>query len=468
MNIFVEKFMNGVEVFYLIYLLLYTSYLFLSVTIGAWQLYQRDRMTKFRNELKHNYYVPVSILVAAYNEEVTIVDSVKALLNLNYRLYEIIIANDGSTDNTEEELIKAFNFKRINRPIHKRLECQPYNAIYETTIDKIRLTLISKANGGKGDALNAGINASRFPYFLSIDADSLLQRDSLEKIIQPVMEDDSIVAVGGLIRVAQCVEIDKGEVKGYHLPVSPIICMQVVEYDRSFLASRILMDQFNGNLIISGAFGLFKKDIAIAVGGYNSDTLGEDMELVLKLHVFCRNNQKKYSMRYEPNAICWSQTPASLRDLMKQRRRWYLGLFQCMMKYSRVFANPQFGLVSFISYMYYLLFELLSPAIELFGIFTMVLAWNFGILNFPFLIKFLLLYSLYGAILTITAFFQRIYTQNLKISFLDAVKAVFMCLIENIFFRYVLSFVRVTSFIGYKKKRKQWGTIKRVKYDSKM
>lgn len=468
MNNFVERFMDGVGVFYLVYLLIYTSYLILSVTIGAWQLYQRNRMIRFRNELKHDYYVPVSILVAAYNEEVTIVDSVKSLLELKYCLYEIIVVDDGSIDNTAKELIEAFHLKPVNRPIHRRLACQPYRAVYETMLGKVKLTLISKVNGGKGDALNIGINASRFPYFLSIDADSLLQRDSLEKIVQPVLEDDSIVAVGGLIRVAQCVDMEDGEVKSYHLPLNPITCMQVVEYDRSFLASRILMDQFNGSMIISGAFGLFKKDIVVAAGGYDIGTLGEDMELVVKLHVFCRNNNKKYSLRYEPNAICWSQTPTSLTDLMKQRRRWYLGLFQCMVKYYRVFANLRFGLVSFVSYMYYLLFELLSPAIEVFGIITMLLAWNSGILNVPFMIKFLLLYGVYGAILTMTAFFQRIYTQNLEIGFSDAMRAVLMCLLESLFFRYVLSFVRVTSFIGYRKKRTQWGVIKRVKHDYKM
>lgn len=468
MVIFIEKFMELVGIFYLIYLLVYSSYLFLSVTIGGWHLYQRDRMIRLSNELKHDYYVPVSILVAAYNEEVTIVETVKSLLHLNYRLYEIIVVDDGSTDHTAKKLIEAFNLKPVNRPIHRRMTCKPHKLVYEAILGKTKLTLISKLNGGKGDALNMGINASRFPYFLSIDADSILQRDSMEKIVQPVMEDDSIVAVGGLIRVAQCVDMKEGEVKGYHLPLNPIVCMQVLEYDRSFLASRILFDQFNGNLIISGAFGLFKKEIVVACGGYDSGTLGEDMELVVKLHTFCRNNGRKYSLCYEPNAVCWSQTPTSLRDLAKQRRRWHLGLFQCMVKYYRVFCNLRFGLVSFISYMYYLLFELLSPVIEVFGIFTMIIAWKFGILNFPFMIKFFMLYGLYGAVLTITAFFQRIYTQNLKIHFSDALKAVLMCLLESLFFRYVISFVRVTSFIGYKKKKMQWGAIKRVKYDYKM
>ncbi len=455
--------MRGVGTFFLLYLILYATYLFLSVLVGAWRLYQHDRMAQIRNELRHDYYVPISVLVPAYNEEVTIVDSVRSLMELNYRLYEIIVIDDGSKDETAARLIEAFSMRRVERPVHLRLKCRPLKAVYEAPGTKVKLTLVHKENGGKGDSLNMGINVSRYPYFLCMDADSLLQKDSLEKIAQPVLEDDCVVAVGGLIRVAQCVEMENGEVVGYHLPANPVTCMQVMEYDRSFLASRILMDQFNGNLIISGAFGLFKKETVVAAGGYDAGTLGEDMELVVKLHVYCRNNQQKYAIRYEPNAVCWSQAPTSLKDLMKQRRRWHLGLFQSMVLHRQIFANPRFGLVSWISYMYYLLFELLSPAIEVFGILTMVLAACFGFLNVPFMLRYFLFYAAYGAAMTMTAFFQRIYTQNLRITLLDAARALAMCFMESLFFRYVLSFVRVTSFIGYKRKKNQWGAIKRVK-----
>ena len=463
MNGWVEIFLRGVGTFFLLYLILYATYLFLSVLVGAWRLYQHDRMAQIRNELRHDYYVPISVLVPAYNEEVTIVDSVRSLMELNYRLYEIIVIDDGSKDETAARLIEAFSMRRVERPVHLRLKCRPLKAVYEAPGTKVKLTLVRKENGGKGDSLNMGINVSRYPYFLCMDADSLLQKDSLKKIAQPVLEDDCVVAVGGLIRVAQCVEMENGEVVGYHLPANPVTCMQVMEYDRSFLASRILMDQFNGNLIISGAFGLFKKETVVAAGGYDAGTLGEDMELVVKLHVYCRNNQQKYAIRYEPNAVCWSQAPTSLKDLMKQRRRWHLGLFQSMVLHRQIFANPRFGLVSWISYMYYLLFELLSPAIEVFGILTMVLAACFGFLNVPFMLRYFLFYAAYGAAMTVTAFFQRIYTQNLRITLLDAARALAMCFMESLFFRYVLSFVRVTSFIGYKRKKNQWGAIKRVK-----
>ena len=194
----VEIFLDCITVFFIIYILLYTTYLFLSVLIGAFQLYTKERRTQIQNELTHDYYMPVSILVPAHNEEVTIVDSIRSLLDLDYRLYEIVVVDDGSTDNTSKEVVEAYNMRQVNRPIHRRISCKQEKEIYEAEINGIMLTLIVKENGGKGDALNMGINASQFPYFLCIDADSVLQRDSLEKIAQPLLADENIVAIDGL------------------------------------------------------------------------------------------------------------------------------------------------------------------------------------------------------------------------------------------------------------------------------
>lgn len=460
----ISGFLDIMAVFFLLYLLLYASYLFLSVTVGAWKLYHVERMRSIGNELKHEFYFPVSILVPAYNEEVTILDGVKSLLELDYNLYEIIVIDDGSKDNTSSVLIEYFHMHQVHRPIRKKLKCQPEEMVYEGEDTRVKLTLIRKKNGGKGDALNMGINASQYPYFVCIDADSMLQKDSLEKIVQPVMENDNVVAVGGLIRVAQCVELKEGNVYSYHLPLNPLTSMQVMEYDRSFLASRILLDSFNGNLIISGAFGLFRKDIVVAAGGYDKNTLGEDMELVVKLHAFCRNNKIKYSIRYEPDAVCWSQAPGTLGDLRKQRRRWHLGLYQCMMKYKGMFMNSRYGFIGTISYLYYFLYELFSPQIQLLGLGVTVLAGMTGLLNWPFMIKFYLLYAVYGSVLTITAFFQRIYTQNLKVNANDVVRACVMCFVENLFFRFFLDFTRITAFVGYKKRKHQWGEIQRMRH----
>lgn len=289
MYLFIEYckiFLVIVNFFFVLYLIGYSTYLFLSATVGSAILYKYRNYRKLSNRLKHEYYVPISILVPAYNEELTVVETVKSLLELDYKLYEVIVVDDGSTDKTKEVLIDFFHMTKINRPIQKQLKSKEIKEIYETVNQRIKVTLLVKENGGKADALNAGINAANFPYFTCMDADSMLQKDSLENIVRPILSDDRIVACGGIVRIANGLKLEEGYVNEYHLPKNILTSMQVLEYDRSFLASRILFDQFNGNLIISGAFGLFKKDIVIAAGGYDADTVGEDFELVIKLHVF--------------------------------------------------------------------------------------------------------------------------------------------------------------------------------------
>jgi len=451
-----------VGVFYITYLILFATFSFFAIIIGGYKLYVGDRILKYKNRLDHDD-LPISVLVPAYNESVSIVKSIYSLLELDYQFYEIIVVDDGSKDDTAQKLIDEFDMKLIERPIKRDLECQPEKAVYENIVNGVPITLICKVNGGKGDALNMGINASHYSYVLCMDADSKLQKDSLKEIAAPVYEDDAIIAVGGMILVSQCVQLDDdGKTARYRLPSNVLVASQAVEYNRSFLASRILMDTFNGNLIISGAFGLFKKSVLVAVGGYSVDNMGEDMELVIKLHGYCRNNNKKYQMRYQPSAICMTQVPTTLKDLIMQRRRWHIGLLQSMLKHRRVLLNLKFGLVSFFSYLYYLAYELLAPAIELFGIVTILLAVYIDVLNLEYMIVFFIVYAIYGAIISLSAFSQQIYTQKFRTRRLDIIKTVFVCVIEFAFFRYVLLVVRLVGFIRYGKHKNKWGKIKRV------
>lgn len=463
----VKLLLTGVGYFFIAYLIGYSTFLFLSVIVGSLDLYKHHRQERFKSILPSDYYVPISIIVPAYNEEITVVDTVRSLLTLEYRAYEIIVVDDGSKDRTSEVLAKAFDMHLVHRPIRRQVDCQREEFIYETRAQKVPLTLIRKKNGGKADTLNMGINAANFPYFICMDADSVLQYDSLRRIVQPVLADGNVVAVGGIVRISNDVELENGRVKRYRLPRNILAFMQVLEYDRSFLASRILFDRFNGSLIISGAFGLFKKSTVIAVGGYDRKTLGEDMELVVKLHEYCTSNSIPYSIRYASDAICWTQAPERLRDLCKQRRRWHLGLFQSMYKHRTMFSNHRFGAVSFVSYLYFLIYELLSPFIEIFGVCTMALAWWFDLINVPFMVLFFLIYAVFGAILTLTAFFSRIYTADLTVSFGDGVRAACLCLFELVFLRFILAWVRCTAFVGYKKKKLNWGRIERRKIDLK-
>ena len=463
MRDFIQTFLLCVEAFFLLYMVLYSSFLFLSVTVGSSDLYAARRRNRLKNELSNDYYLPVSILVPAYNEEVTIEATIRSLLALEYKLYEIIIVDDGSTDRTAQVLKDAFHMWKIERPIQRRIPCQPEEEIYETRACKVPITLVRKKNGGKADALNMGINVSTYPYFLCMDADSVLQYDSLEKIVRPVLEDSSVVAVGGTVRPCNGAEISNGRVVRYRMPRKLLPCMQVLEYDLSFLASRILFDRFNGNIIISGAFGLFLKSVVIAAGGYDNTTVGEDMELAVKLHVYCRENGRRYRIRYAADAVCWTQVPERLGDLCRQRRRWHIGLFQSMMKYRSILANPKYGAVSFVSYFYFLLYELFSPYIEIFGVFATLLAFAVRLINVPFMVLFFGIYVVYTAVLSLTAFFARIHTIDLKLYPSDLLKAVGLCAVEVSCLRFVMAWVRMTALVGYRSKKHTWGKIERQK-----
>lgn len=453
----------GISFFFVIYLIGYSTFLFISVVVGSVKLYTQRRKEQMKNSLDRDYFIPVSIVIPAYNEEVTVAQTVRSLLALDYPLYEIIVVDDGSSDQTSEVLTMEFGLWDLNRPVRMQLPCQPVEYIRKTISEKVPITLVRKKNGGKADALNMGINISKYPYFICMDADSALQSDSLRQIVHPILENSRVVAVGGAVCPSNGVAIKNGQVIKYSMPKNLLASMQVLEYDRSFLASRIFFDQFNGNIIISGAFGLFQKEMVIACGGYDTGTMGEDMELVVKLHVFCRNNMIPYRIGYVPDAVCWSQAPENLRDLMKQRRRWHIGLLQSMWKYRKIFANIKYGVISFGSYLYFLFYELLSPLIEGLGVFSVIMAWYLELLNVPFMVLFFLIYAVFGAILSLTAFIAKNQTLNEEITFRDLIKAVLLCFVEVVFLRFVLVWVRLAAIFTYRKQKNSWGKIKREK-----
>lgn len=457
----VQLLFGAINIFFITYLIGYSTFLFLSAIVGALTLYDRRKEVLLNNVSSEDVFVPVTIIVPAYNEQVTVVDTVKSLLNLNYHLYEIVVVNDGSLDDTAKSMIEAFDMKEIQRPIRRRVKCQPVESVYEAFGQKVNLTLINKVNGGKADALNMGINASNYPYFICMDADSMLQYDSLREIVRPVLENDHVVAVGGAVRPSNGAIFDNGWVKKYRLPRNLLACMQLLEYERSFLAARILLDKFNGSMIISGAFGLFHKETVIEAGGYETTTMGEDMELVVKLHEYCVLNKRPYAIKYATNAICWSQVPERLRDLCKQRRRWHRGLIQCMDIHKEMLGKSN-NMLGWISYPYFMLYELYSPVIEIFGVLSMIGAYCVDLLNVPYMIIFFLIYAIFGMIMTLTSFFSRILTIDLKISFWDIIKAVGLCFFEIVFLRFIMVMVRLWALIGLDAKRQnQWGKIQR-------
>lgn len=447
--------------FFIVYLVGYASFLFISVIVGSNEVFTGIKKKALRNEIHHEYYVPVTIIVPAYNEAVTICKSIESLLNLDYKTYEIVVVNDGSKDETAEVVKKHFNLHKVNRPIRRQVQCKDAKAVYEgVSTNGISIVLIDKENGGKADSINMGINVSKFPYFVCMDADSILEKDSLKKIAVPVLENQDVVAVGSMIRISNGSKFENGELVELRLPKKLLPAFQVLEYERSFLASRIFLDKFNANLVISGAFGLFKKDAVIAVGGYKVGCIGEDMELVMNLHEYHRKNKLPYLIKYSYDAICWTQAPERLRDLIKQRRRWHIGLIQSMTKHR--------SLMSVASYFYFLFYELLSPVIELSGLALTLVAGLIGILNLPVTITLFMVYALFGAMLTVISFVSRNFNSDQKLRVGDVIKAFLLCVPENVVIRFVMAFTRMFAVFFMRGKKTKWGEIKRYKisYDS--
>lgn len=450
--------------FFLYYIIIYGIILFISALIGSFSFYLQERKKKYKNDIYRDFYIPVSIIVPAYNEEVTIVSTIESLLKLDYKLYEIIIVDDGSTDNTVNKIIEHFNLKPVKKVIRKKLKTQKVKMYYEAN-KKCKITLVEKQNGGKADALNAGINTSSLPYFLSIDADSLLQKDSLTEIVKPVIENSNTIAVGGVIKLLNGAKIEKGEITGYSLPKGYIEMMQTLEYDRTFLAGRTVFDLFNGNLIISGAFGLFNKQKVIEVGGYKNNTIGEDMELVIRLHDYEISNKHEYSIKYAKDAICYTQAPSKLKDFRNQRKRWHTGLFQSLNSHKNMLFNIKYKALGFLSFPYYFVYELLAPITETLGLIFMIIFYIYGLMNLKFLLIYTGTYVIFCTIFTITTFFNRTYTLYNDISLKDFLKVLFYAFIENFGFRQLVNIYRLEAFLFYKKNKLKWGKFDRKKID---
>ncbi len=457
-----------VEIFnvvFVVYLIGYSTILFAACFFGSLALYDRWRQNQLKNNLPNEHFIPVSLIVPSYNEDRAILGTIYSLLDLNYNIFEIIIVNDGSTDKTSEVLIKEFNMLQVKRPIRMQVNSSPATDIYEAVCNNREITLINKENGGKADALNLGINASKYPYIITIDADTMLDEFAVRNIMLPAMEDDDVIAVGGIVRPANDLKIAKGKVVKPSMPKNLVACMQAFEYDRSFLSSRLLFDKLNATLIISGAFGMYRKKEVIAVGGYQRNTIGEDMELVVKLHSYCKTLGLSYKIRYAPDAVCWTQVPKRISDYINQRRRWHIGLFQTLLSYRWVIARSSIGGSLWISFIYYLLYELFSPIIELIGFSMIVIAAIIGLINVPFMIMFMFVYVLYGWILTLAAFFSRINTTNTGVTWGDILRSFVYCLLENTFLRLILFYARFTAFTGYKKLKLSWNKMKRQRVD---
>lgn len=421
---------------------------------------KRNKYANIKQFNDSSHMIPISILVPAYNEDLNIVQNIRSMMDLNYLNYEIIIINDGSEDNTLEFLVEAFSLKKIEFPLKKTIETEPVHAIYANP-EYPNLLLLDKENGGKADALNAGINASRFPYFASVDADSILDSDALQRIAMSFLEYKYTIAVGGSIRVANGSRLENGKIVEHELPKGILERFQITEYFRAFLVGRVGWDAFNSLMIVSGAFAAFKKDVVIDAGGYTPDTVGEDMELILKLHKYMRKKRYKYRINFLPDPICWTQVPDTFKGLSSQRRRWHVGLIDSLNKNKSILFNPRYGFLGMVVAPYFIVFEMIAPFIEALGLILIPIAYFFGLLSIEWMILFFVATLFFSVILSLGALLVEEYTFDRYVRVRDMLTLSFFSFVETFSYRQLTVIFRLIGLFGYPWYKNHWGRIKR-------
>ena len=406
--------------------------------------------------------VPISIIIPAYNEEITITNTVISVLSTKYPSFEVLVINDGSKDKTLEVLISEFDLVRSERFYEKTLEHKEIRGIYTTKIYP-NLVVIDKENGGRADALNAGITLSRHPLFCTIDADSLLDPSALLKAVQPFIDKpDTMVASGGTIQISNGCRVENGVVKKVVMPKKLLPMIQVVEYVRAFLVGRLAWSRTKMVMIIAGAFAVFKRDVVVEVGGFAHNTIGEDFELVVKIHEYLLRNKRKYDMEFVPSPVCWTEVPETLKVLAGQRIRWHQGCLETFFRYIKMFGNPRYGRIGFIGMPLIFFFDILEPILELIGYILIPIYYTIGVLNVNFVIAFLFLFFAFGIFIsTLVLFLQEVSTKHFK-STTSLTRMAFLVLIENFGYRQLNNYWRLIGLWRFLRKKQSWGESKRI------
>ncbi len=439
------------------YLLLYGFYSFLLVSsiYAAWKQPRLARFLLSQQMMESITTPPVTLLVPAYNEEATIVESVQALLGLHYPRLGVLVINDGSRDETLDELIRSFALRRADVVYNPILPTERIRGIYLSTVEP-RLMVIDKVGGGKSDALNAGLNLSRTPWVCSVDADSLLEEDALLRAMRPAIEDETVVATSGIVRIANGCRVAAGRVLRVALPSERLVTLQVVEYLHAFLQGRMGWSWINGLLVISGAFGLFRTDVLRAVGGYSRETVGEDMEVVARIQLHCRQGGGANRLVFVPDPICWTEVPTHASGLRRQRRRWQRGLAEVLTMHKHLFFRPRLGVVGFLALPYFAL-ELVAPMVEIFGFLWVPLAWTFGWLSSYYLVLYVILAFLLGILFSLWAVVLEEFTYRRYTSWRDLVRLLLYSLVEHLGYHQLLLWWRLEGIYDYLRGRRAWG-----------
>lgn len=444
------------------FVLLNGSYLMLNFlsTVSLYRLSQE----RVLNELPQVYSgmePPISILVPAYNEDANIAASILSMLQLSYPEFEIIVVNDGSKDSTMEVLKSEFALVKSPDALRIQIDTKPIRAIYRSTRFP-NLQVIDKDNGGKADSLNAGINLSKYPLYCGVDADSVLQRDSLQRVVQPFLYDDEVVATGGTVRLANGCHISGGFLTKVGLPDNLLARFQVVEYLRAFLFGRLGWSVIDAMLIISGAFGLFRKETVIKVGGYRTKTIGEDMELVVRIHRVLRSERIPYKIKFVPDPVCWTEAPEDLATLKNQRVRWQRGLSESLVSNFGLLFNRNGGTPGWVAFPFMLMFEWFGPVVELGGYIFMLCAAIFGGVSWTAFSVFMFLAISIGILLSISGLLLEELTFHLYPKPKQLAMLALIVIIENFGYRQLNSWWRLLGLYRWATQGEgSWGVMKR-------
>ena len=416
--------------------IIYIIQLFVSL-VRVHKNYDKTFADDFHSYVDSDNLLPISLIIPAYNEQENIVQNIKSLLTINYPMFEIIVVNDGSTDKTGELVVNAFHMHKIETSIRYQIPTQKIEAVYFSK-KYPNLLYVQKQNGGKSDALNAGIE---------------------------FIKDSRTVVAGGLVRIANGSKIVNGELKGLTMPKRLIERFQIVEYYRSFLMGRVFWSASNSLLIVSGAFGLFRKQTVIDVGGYKRNTIGEDMEIVVRIHRYMRKHRKKYKVKFNEFSICWTQGPMSVKDIRSQRRRWQIGLMDTLISHAGMTFNPRYGMVGLFSVPYNWIFELFGAVVEVIGYFLIPFTLIMGELNMFFFVIYFLLSVALGVILSEGSLVLEQYTHRAAMSAKQSIAISIYAVLENFGYRQMITVFRVEGILKYRKLRKTWGKIKRKEFE---
>ena len=448
------------------------SYIFIAIfAIGETRRYLRKNSFTDYSLIASSPYAPsVSILAPAYNEGLNIVENIRSLLNINYNQLELIVINDGSKDDSMQQLIKAYDLHQVQLFYSSSISTKKITGIYKSRNPVYsKLVVIDKENGGKADALNVGITLASNKYIVCIDVDCILEQDALFKLLKPFMEEttEKVIATGGVVRIANSCVFENGKLVEVKLPKQFLPRVQTLEYIRAFLLARMAWSRLNGLLIISGAFGAFDRDIVRKVGGYSTKTVGEDMELVVRMRRYMEKRKTPYKISYIPDPLCWTEAPSSYKILGRQRNRWTRGTIETLRTHRKLFFNPEYGVLGMLSYPYWFFFEFLAPIIEFIGIIGFIFFMFIGIINWPFFLALLGFILLFGWLYSVFAILMEVVTYNQYKKRGEVAKLILTAISEPFFFHPFVIWSAIRGNIDLLRKQHGWGEMTRQGFHTK-